>query len=452
MPEITMKSLRVRAREYFCDRRGNVSMMFGLTLVPLLMITGGAIDYARVAAVRAKLDNAADLATLASLSPDAQPFVTTPTQASVEAYFNAISNTVPNVSNTAVTVTVASNETNLAVTLSYTTQVRTAFAGIIGINDVTIGGKSTAQTQSPLYYDFYLLLDNSPSMGLAASAADISHLESLTPDNCAFACHQHTYNAQGQVTGDDLSDDYHVAKNASPPVTLRIDVLRQAVQQMATAAATTEITPNQFRMSAWEFSDTFTEISGLMTNLTAFSNAISVLDIAYAWNTNCCAQTNFDQALKSMNNAIPAPGNGLNPGPNSPIGGGVGLPNNSPNGPQEFLFIVTDGVEDTTAPTSSTQGSYVAGSNRYIGLLNPSLCQTIKNKGVVIGILYTPYLALPTNGAYSLYVAPVADQIPTNLQSCASPNFFFEVTPTQGISQGLQAMFQTAVTYLHLTQ
>jgi hypothetical protein len=70
----------------------------------------------------------------------------------------------------------------------------------------------------------------------------------------------------------------------------------------------------------------------------------------------------------------------------------------------------------------------------------------------VIGILYTPYLALPTNDFYNKYVAPVAGQIPTNLQSCASPNFFFEVTPTQGISQGLQAMFQTAVTYLHLTQ
>jgi hypothetical protein len=41
----------------------------------------------------------------------------------------------------------------------------------------------------PLYIDFYLLLDNSPSMGVGATPADVAKMVNNTPDACAFACH-----------------------------------------------------------------------------------------------------------------------------------------------------------------------------------------------------------------------------------------------------------------------
>ena len=66
----------------------------------------------------------------------------------------------------------------------------------------------------PQYIDFYLLLDNSPSMGVGATPTDVSKMVNNTSDKCAFACH-------------DLNDNnnyYKLAKTLG--VTTRIDVLR----------------------------------------------------------------------------------------------------------------------------------------------------------------------------------------------------------------------------------
>jgi len=38
------------------------------------------------------------------------------------------------------------------------------------------------------------------------------------------------------------------------------------------------------------------------------------------------------------------------------------------------------------------------------------------------------------------------------MQSCASPGLYFEVSPTQGISQAMTALFQKAVAQARLTK
>jgi len=70
-------------------------------------------------------------------------------------------------------------------------------------------------------------------------------------------------------------------------------------------------------------------------------------------------------------------------------------------------------------------------------------------------VLYTTYLALPTNAWYNSWIAPfnagpyspasVNSEIAQKMQSCASPGLFFEVTPTQGISDAMTKLFQKAV-------
>ena len=54
---------------------------------------------------------------------------------------------------------------------------------------MTVTGTSTSTTNMPLYIDFYLLLDNSPSMGVGATPADVTKMVNNTSDQCAFACH-----------------------------------------------------------------------------------------------------------------------------------------------------------------------------------------------------------------------------------------------------------------------
>jgi hypothetical protein len=65
----------------------------------------------------------------------------------------------------------------------------------------------------------------------------------------------------------------------------------------------------------------------------------------------------------------------------------------------------------------------------------------VKSRGIQIAVLYTMYLPLPTNASYNSYVAPFDSNIGPTMQSCASPGLYFEVSPSQGISQAMQALF-----------
>src|SRR5262249_32264531 len=150
-------------------------------MVPLFGAAGVAFDYTRAAALRDKLDNALDVAVLSSLSKSQSPFVNTPTQTTVQNYFNNVVSHINGVTVTGFQATITQSVTNMAVSASYTASVPTTLVGIFGIRTVSISGASAASVKAPPYVNFYLLLDNSPSMGLGATATDISHLEALTP-------------------------------------------------------------------------------------------------------------------------------------------------------------------------------------------------------------------------------------------------------------------------------
>jgi hypothetical protein len=119
--------------------------------------------------------------------------------------------------------------------------MKTQFLGIIGASTMTMSGGSVSTANMPKYVDFYLLLDNSPSMGVGATPTDVQIMVNNTSDKCAFACH-------------DVSNSnnyYNLAKSLG--VTTRIDVLRTATQQLMDTAASTETYSNQFRMAIYDF-------------------------------------------------------------------------------------------------------------------------------------------------------------------------------------------------------
>jgi hypothetical protein len=84
--------------------------------------------------------------------------------------------------------------------------------------------------------------------------------------------------------------------------------------------------------------------------------------------------------------------------------------------------------------------------------MDPSYCTTIKNRGIRIAVLYTTYLPLPTNAWYNSYIAPFQPNIGPNLQSCASPGLYFQVSTDQDISAAMVALFNKAVATAHLTK
>jgi len=125
--------------------------------------------------------------------------------------------------------------------------------------------------------------------------------------------------------------------------------------------------------------------------------------------------------------------------------------------PQKYVFFVSDGVADeSNAGCLKTMNNASFGniSPRCQSPINPALCTTLKNRGIKIAVLYTTYLALPTNAWYVAWITPFNtgpygpspnSQIAQNMESCASPGLYFEVSPTQGISAAMTTLFQKAV-------
>ena len=415
-----------RAKSFRSEKKGQVAIIFGLAILPLMGFVGTAVDYARATAVLASLNAAADAAALNAV---AKGRVThqAPDTATIQSFFmaSAAVNQYVTVSNFNVTTT--NSATTLYVQIDYTAQVATSFMNIFGYNQMTMTGTSKAATDLPPFVDFQLLMDNSPSMGVAGSTADITHMQNLTPDQCAFACHKK--NADGTENNNDY---YHLAKRNG--VQLRIDLLRQAVQNLMDTAIASTLIPNQFRMGLYTFSDTFQTVAAVSADLATQKTRAAAIDVAYSYQDENDMQTSFDMALPTMNGLMAAPGNGMTAG-----------------APQKFLFFVTDGVQDERASQQTGGGSY---NTRVINTLNPALCQTIKDRGIRIAVLYTPYLPLPVNGYYNAHVAPLDNTSPSGivarLTACSSPGFYFQISGTQSIDQAMQAMFQTAVKYARL--
>ena len=97
---------------------------------------------------------------------------------------------------TTVTITITNPTGNPLVrnvTVAYTAQNENIFASVLGEPTFSLAGSSTASASIAANINFYLLLDNSPSMALPATQAGITEMENLTPQQdggCAFACHQ----------------------------------------------------------------------------------------------------------------------------------------------------------------------------------------------------------------------------------------------------------------------
>ncbi len=57
-------NLAFLCRRFAADRTGAIAVVFALTLVPMLMAVGAAVDYSRAASLRSDLQAAADAAAL----------------------------------------------------------------------------------------------------------------------------------------------------------------------------------------------------------------------------------------------------------------------------------------------------------------------------------------------------------------------------------------------------
>jgi Flp pilus assembly protein TadG len=497
------------------NRHGNIAMMYAL-VAPILVFGGGAaIDYGRAAQIHTKLNAAADAAALAALTPAMLQQSSSVAEAAAQSLFNGLTDGIPGLTAhaTQVTVTVTPGATTLIrdVSVTYSSSVNTIFAQVLGKSALPVSGISQASARAPPNIDFYVLLDNSPSMALPATQAGITQMQNLTPNEtlmtndtsggCAFACHQASTNTNSDTVGNPCTDgtapnqtwagtvknpqgnnvtvtinnafcaskhgaqidNYALARKNN--TTLRLDELNSGVSTLlqtasATASSTVFATPPKYRFSIYSM-DSLWQI-GLSQLMSLTANYTS------GWMS---ASTNFG-VMEMYSNNNDCANAGCSSGTSTP-GGDVAtnyddslgklskasyIPNpgngtnQSGDTPQEVLFIVTDGVEDEQSGSRLQQAINDLGSAPSGNSSGTNWCTTIKNRGVKIAILYTDYLAVPANSWYETYIAPIQSHIGPALQACASPGLFYDAAIGSDLGQALTALFAAVTQPGHLTQ
>ena len=438
------------------DRAGNFGILAAIAIVPVLGCAGMAIDFSRAMELKSRLQDAADAAVLGSIAEKsagvAQAVGMTQdgpvplSEKEAEALFSAQTNSStlgekskdPDLKLDRVKAKVTKNGKDINAQLTYEATLQTSFLRILGKNSITVSGSANAVYQTQSFMDFYMLLDNTPSMGVAATPADVDKMIVATQNvsdsgsrNCAFACHIVAEN--GAIN---TNSNYFVAKTNG--IAIRIDVVAKAVKALTDEAERQQSYANQFRMAAYTFGETaqdvkllkVAELTADLSKVKTGTQDIRLMSIPYQGYNND-QQTSFDSALTKINAEISAPGTGTT----------------SAN-PEKVVFFVSDGVGDSNKPKGCTKK--LTGT-RCQEPIDTTYCQALKDRGIKIAVLYTTYLPLPNNGWYNSWIKPFQSEIGTRMEACASPGFYFEVSPTQGIETAMKALFNKVIRTPRLT-
>jgi hypothetical protein len=292
----------------------------------------------------------------------------------------------------------------------------------------------------------------------------VSHKDPATnksTTNCQFLTE--TYKQIPCTTGGSYSDGTTFSTSSKFPesgrdnydlsrclgVTLRIDLLNTAAQNLMDAATSMEAQDGAaYQMAIYESAYngqssplTLYRLQGLTGSLTTAKASAATLGPLEMCSNNHLAcgdsnqdmDTDLDSNLTSMLTVMPTPGNGTN---------------NKTDTPQEVLFIVTDAQNDK----SSSGRSYAPMD------LDASRCTAIKNKGIRIAVLYTTYTPLENNwyqqavepylgysGSTVPYFTSTSDKLAAAATACASTGLFYQVSTDGDVSAALVALFQKAV-------
>jgi Flp pilus assembly protein TadG len=431
-----------RAIALLSDRRGSVAVIAAFGLLVMMIAGGVGIDYTLAARRQDQINGIADAAALSAVTSTMMQQSSTTAQTQAQNVFMAQIATVGGVtysaSNISVTATDATNGTAITRTavVTYTASSTNLFAGLLGIPTSTIHGTSTAVSGQAPKTDFYLLLDTSPSMEIAATTDGINTMVANTSSQggCAFGCHE--YDPAADSLGNPYGEDNYALARALG-VTLRLDLVNTATQNLMTTAQTTATQNNTtYRAAIYTMDYSVNRLSSLTSNLSSAKSAAANIAPLEVWDNNCLTSSNcnndedsyLDSALSTLNGVMPAPGQGTN---------------NRGDTPQEVLMIVSDAVDDE-----------LYSGNRTMAPINTlsSYCATIKARGIRIAFLYLTYNPLPTNSFYVDNIASFQPNIATDAQNCASTGLYFQVNTDGDISTALAQLFEKAVQSARLTQ
>lgn len=474
------------------DRRGVIAIVFAISLLPLAMLVTLSIDFAFYAQARAEIGLAADAAATHAIRAASETYMSETSGAGISnataiadaiasgkaagaAWFWAqlgklpsasIDSGNPNVvvmSNATISTT---NPAGFTASVTYRGSYPPFFGPLFhSKSDWAITG-TTGATSTYSYVEILMLLDNSSSMLIGATPADIDELELNTvciPNSwsgtaangmsaydqsnqaldvdmrkvayynsgdsstnikgkcasgyqgpyspCGFACH----------TNNSGRDYYGIARSLG--VTLRLDVVLSAAEHVISSMVANEQAPDQFSVGIYQFNS---DIAPLFPNAPSqpgnvdeeaspdLSAALAAVDaIDFTKNPQETSEppvTNYTNPCCQTNFPGAVKGliagtyaDGQRFGPSlSPAGSGGTMAT-----PQKNIFIVTDGMEDAQVGGNRENGQMTgvaAETDTYSP--NPAVCQAFKKLGFTVYVLYVQYNSLPNTYYMTQAVEP----------------------------------------------
>jgi Flp pilus assembly protein TadG len=465
------------------DRRGNLAVIFTLAAIPLVSALGSAVDYSMATRMKAKLQSAADAASVASISQNSAGYLAA-SQMTGDGTITAGVNDATKIFNgnmsgfTGYTLTPAPAVTKTGIklnsTISFSAQVPTTFMKVIGYQTLTVTGTSKSTASLPPYLDFYLMLDVSGSMGLPSTDGEETRLAAVNPDNftqypkgCTFACHFAT-------SCGDTSQKYST-KNWC--LSYRISRISQAGYQGLLANNSGKlpayrISGNPIENTLYPYNPLYPKdplLSPVQSCTSPGTDACIQLRadaVGYALTTLFQYANTYEKVPKQFriglypfirylytyfaltssigpSDSITTAANNLatllDTGNNTNLGSGgthfenafptmsttitsVGNGSTSTN-TQPYVFLVTDGSQNFQTQWGGSWAGNNGATVMPSGALSP--CKPLRDRGIIVSVLYIPYQPIqnPTSFANSEdYVANAnIPNIPPSLTNCASP-------------------------------
>ncbi|MCE1234873.1 MAG: pilus assembly protein [Hyphomicrobiales bacterium] len=413
---------------------GNIVLLAALLMVPLFLAVGLGVDYARLVKARSEVQNVVDGATLAgakvlSASTDAQIASAVQTYAAKAFDLGWGALKIDGV---------AVDRSNLKVTTTATLSVPTTFGALAGLDSFSAAVSSAAVAPNRPYMTVYLLLDNSASMGLAATTDGQTTMTKKI--GCVFACHTDegaTYKVNG-VT-------YHTTYDASVAlgVTLRHDVMNTAAKKVISMIDAVDPNHERIKVGVYYFNQ---DVSTAQSPTYTTSKATAALSGTYS-NLGVDG-TYFDTSLTSMRSIVGVAGDG-----------------SSASSPLKLVLMVSDGVQ-------SLRSWVLSGSSTWpkVAPNKPNNCTPIKANGATFGVLYTEYLAITGDWGYEATVGSTMpaswgvldsgasasitrrDYLPYALKDCASSGYYMSANSTSDIESGLTTLFDKWIEHLRLAR
>ena len=461
-----------RLRAFRKGGSGNVSIVFALSLVPMIGLVGLGIDYGMALSTKAKLDNAADAAALSAVATAKAYVANHQNEPNLSANavaagkdramraFTVNAGPLPFANTPTPIINLTSSGQTFSSSVSYQTSSRNNFGQIFNQSSTAVGGSSAASADIPSYLDFYLLIDVSGSMGLPSTSQGQALLANKN-GGCQFACHfpPSPYGGNG----------FSIA--TANKIQLRSGAVNTAVCGLLALAGTPSV-PNQYRVGLYPFINMMATLSPLTSNMDLLNIAADCSSTPPMEFTNLL--DTGATALAVNNDPRTGTGNGgthfetLFPAVKSIVSSfGTGA---SASQPKPFIFLITDGMANWQYFAAVQGGTYYFPGNvqapqwksypasNWIGgsnpqTINPTVCQSLKDAGATISILYIPYTTLVDNGQNSgetNQVNGLIPKLPTTLTKCASDGFFTTANTPDDINTALAKMFAQAIQVTHL--